>query len=177
MDSREGSFGAGLTRGRVLLDSTMHRIIRIPTHTPSPGENVNLINRLAVPAALLALLCSLTLPTTAEARSKPIQNVENAPIPDGLGMKAIGDAIIDGCSVRNWQASLVDEGHMQCTLYIRDHMAKVDIRFDTETFSITYADSDNLKYNAEKNKIHRNYNSWVQNLRGDINNALLKASR
>jgi hypothetical protein len=66
---------------------------------------------------------------------------------------------------------------MQCTLYIRDHMAKVDIRYDTSVFSITYADSDNLKYNAEKNKIHRNYNSWVQNLRGDINNELLKASR
>ena len=79
--------------------------------------------------------------------------------------------------MRNWQASLVETGHMQCTLYIRDHMAKVDITYTTEAFSITYADSDNLKYDAEKNKIHRNYNSWVQNLRGDINNELLKASR
>ncbi len=40
-----------------------------------------------------------------------------------------------------------------------------------------YADSENLDYDAEKNEIHRNYNSWVQNLRGDINNELLKASR
>lgn len=134
-------------------------------------------NRLALPAVALTLLLALLLPFDAEARSKPIQNVENAPIPAGLDMKAIGDAIIDGCSTRNWQASLVEAGHMQCTLYIRSHMAKVDIRYDTETFSITYADSDNLKYNAEKNKIHRNYNSWVQNLRGDINNELLKASR
>lgn len=131
----------------------------------------------ALPAALLALLFSLMLPMDAEARTKVIQNVENAPIPAGLSMKTIGDAIIDGCSVRNWQASEVDPGHMQCTLYIRDHMAKVDIRYDTKAFSITYADSDNLKYNAEKNKIHRNYNSWVQNLRGDISNELLKASR
>jgi hypothetical protein len=138
---------------------------------------VNLINRIATSATLLALLLAFLLPPDAEARSKPIQNVENAPIPSGLDMKAIGDAIIDGCSTRNWQASLVEAGHMQCTLYIRNHMAKVDIRYDTEKFSITYADSDNLKYDAEKNRIHRNYNSWVQNLRGDINNELLKASR
>ncbi len=135
------------------------------------------VTRLALPAALLALVVSLLLPTDAEARSKTVQNVENAPIPSGLDMKAIGDAIIDGCSTRNWQASLVEAGHMQCTLYIRDHMAKVDITYDTQTFSITYADSENLKYDAEKNRIHRNYNSWVQNLRGDINNELLKASR
>jgi hypothetical protein len=138
---------------------------------------MTILNRLAMPAILLALLLPLTVPTNAEARTRTIQNVENAPVPDGLDMKAIGDAIIDGCSTRNWQASLVEAGHMQCTLYIRDHMAKVDIRYDTEKFSITYADSDNLKYDAEKNKIHRNYNSWVQNLRGDINNELLKASR
>jgi hypothetical protein len=138
---------------------------------------VNLINRIPASAALLALLLALLLPSDADARTRTIQNVENAPIPAGLDMKAIGDAIIDGCSTRNWQASLVEAGHMQCTLYIRDHMAKVDIRYDTEAFSITYADSDNLKYDAEKNKIHRNYNSWVQNLRGDINNELLKASR
>ena len=138
---------------------------------------MTLLNRLAMPAVLLALLASLLLPADAEARTREIQNVENAPIPAGLSMKVIGDAIIDGCSVRNWQASEVEEGHMQCTLYIRDHMAKVDITYNTEAFSITYNDSDNLKYNAEKNRIHRNYNSWVQNLRGDISNALLKASR
>lgn len=130
-------------------------------------------------SALAALLLSLSplFSGDAEARTRTVENVENASIPAGLDMKTIGDAIIDGCSVRNWQASEVEPGYMQCTLYIRDHMAKVDIRFDTSAYSITYADSDNLKYNAEKNKIHRNYNSWVQNLRGDINNELLKASR
>lgn len=138
---------------------------------------MNVLNRLATVAAVITVLLSLLISAEVEARAKTIQNVENAPIPAGLDMKAIGDAIIDGCSTRNWQASLVEAGHMQCTLYIRDHMAKVDIRYDTEKYSITYADSDNLKYNAEKNKIHRNYNSWVQNLRGDINNELLKASR
>ena len=138
---------------------------------------MTLFNRLTTFAALSSIVLSLLLPADAEARTRELQNVENAPIPAGLSMKTIGDAIIDGCAVRNWQASQVEEGHMQCTLYIRDHMAKVNITYNTEAFSITYADSSNLKYNAEKNKIHRNYNSWVQNLRGDISNELLKASR
>ena len=92
-------------------------------------------------------------------------------------MEAIGSAVIDGCAVRNWVASEVGPGHMQCTLYIRSHMAKVDVRFDTKQFSITYADSDNLDYDPDDYEIHRNYNSWVQNLMGDIRTELLRAAR
>ncbi len=125
----------------------------------------------------LAILGGVTLAGDAEARTKPVENIENVPIPVGLDMKTIGNAIVDGCAVRNWVAVEVEPGHMQCQLYLRTHMAKVDIRYDTNAFSITYADSENLKYDAAKNRIHRNYNSWVQNLNGDIRNELLKASR
>lgn len=125
----------------------------------------------------LAVLGGATLGENAEARTKPVENIDNVPIPAGLDMKTIGTAIVDGCAVRNWVATEVGPGHMQCQLYLRTHMAKVDIRYDTKAFSITYADSENLKYDKEKNRIHRNYNSWVQNLNGDIRNALLKASR
>ncbi len=113
----------------------------------------------------------------AEARTREVKNIENVPVPAGLDLKTVGDAIVDGCAVRNWVAMEVEPGHMQCQLYLRTHMAKVDIRYDTSTFSITYADSENLKYDAAKNRIHRNYNSWVENLSGDIRNELLKASR
>lgn len=126
-------------------------------------------------AALVAL--ALFAASPAQARGAAIQNIENVPIPDGMSMKSIGDAIIDGCAARGWGATEVEAGHMQCTIYVRSHMAKVNINFDTETYSITYADSENLKYDAAKNTIHRNYNSWVQNLNGDLRNAMLRASR
>lgn len=125
----------------------------------------------------LAVFGGALLSNDAVARTKPVENIENVPIPNGLDLQTIGNAIVDGCAVRNWVAKEVEPGHMQCQLYLRTHMAKVDIRYDTETFSITYADSENLKYDAEKRRIHRNYNSWVQNLNGDIRNELLKASR
>jgi hypothetical protein len=131
---------------------------------------------------LLALLSAVTLvvavlfATPAEAaRVQPIENVENANVPSGLDQQAVRNAIIDGCSVRNWVAEEIEPGHMQCTVQVRKHTAKVDIRYNTENYSITYADSVELKY--KDGKIHRNYNSWVMNLNGDINNALLKASR
>jgi len=132
---------------------------------------------LGVIAAASLMLAPLWTPTGSAFAGKPIEDIENTPIPDGLDLQTIGTAVIDGCAERNWVATEVEPGHMQCTLYIRSHMAKVDVRFDTETFSITYADSDNLDYDAEDHEIHRNYNSWVQNLNGDIRTALLRASR
>ncbi len=133
--------------------------------------------RFGTVAASLLGFAVLVGPAGQAWAGAPIQDIENVPVPDGLDMSAIGTAIIDGCATRNWVASEVGPGHLQCTLYIRSHMAKVDIRYDTETFSITYADSDNLKYDAKDHEIHRNYNSWVQNLNGDIRTELLKASR
>jgi len=116
------------------------------------------------------------LPATAQAaRVEPVQNVENAPVPAGLDLTAVRNAIIDGCSVRSWVAQEVEDGMLQCTVQVRSHTAVVDISYSTENYSITYAHSVNLKY--EDGEIHRNYNSWVQNLNGDIQNALLKASR
>lgn len=126
---------------------------------------------------LAAVLATATLmPSPAEAaRVQPIENVENAPVPAGLDMQTIRNAIIDGCSTRNWVAVEIEDGYLQSTLQLRSHTAVVDINYTTTQYSITYANSVDLKY--KDGKIHRNYNSWVQNLNGDINNALLKASR
>ena len=78
-----------------------------------------------------------------------------------------------------WVMSPVEPGHATGTLYLRSHMAKVDIHYDTKGYSITYKDSSNLNYeppgseytdaSGETHKsatgeIHSNYNGWVQNL-------------
>lgn len=125
---------------------------------------------------IAALVATTLYPAPAEAaRVQPIENVENASVPAGLDMTAVRNAIIDGCSARNWVAKEIEDGELQCTVQVRSHTAVVNIGYTTENYSITYADSVNLKY--KDGKIHRNYNSWVQNLNGDIRNALLKASR
>ncbi len=133
------------------------------------------LHALAIAAVLN--LAALATPDSAAWAGKPIQDIKDVSIPAGMDMKAIGDAIIDGCAVRSWIAEEVGPGHMQCTVYVRSHMAKVNINYDTSSYSITYADSEELDYDAGDYEIHRNYNSWVQNLNGDIRTALLRASR
>ena len=56
---------------------------------------------------------------------------------------------------------LVSDDRFEASIHVRSHFAKVEIAFDTRAYSITYLDSNNLDYNAQKRKIHRNYNKWV----------------
>jgi hypothetical protein len=51
-------------------------------------------------------------------------------------------------------------------------MAEALIAFDTKSFSVTYVDSSELRYNATEKTIHRKYNQWVANLITDINTAI-----
>ena len=57
-------------------------------------------------------------------------------------------------------------GLVRGTLNLRTHQAVVDIPYDTQRFSIRYVSSSNLDYDGRV--IHRNYNSWVQNLQNAI---------
>jgi hypothetical protein len=57
---------------------------------------------------------------------------------------------------------------VQGTLNLRSHTAVVTIPFSTKSYSILYKESTNLKYDAEKQTIHGNYNGWVQRLDNEI---------
>ena len=65
-----------------------------------------------------------------------------------------------------WRMEPQGPGLMRGMLNLRTHQAVVDIPYDTQRFSIRYASSSNLDYDGRS--IHRNYNSWVQNLQNAI---------
>ena len=67
-----------------------------------------------------------------------------------------------------WHIKTISPGLLEARLPIRTHLAVTSIRFDTQTFSITYKDSMNLKYDANNRTIHSNYVGWVQNLQNAI---------
>ena len=120
-------------------------------------------------AALLgALLSFLLISTSANAKRPLILNIENSPInsTQELTVDDVERAIIEGARVRGWQPRVVEPGHIEAVLYIRSHVATVDIYFGTTSYSINYKDSVNLDY--KDGRIHRNYNKWVQNLNSDI---------
>lgn len=56
----------------------------------------------------------------------------------------------------------MEPGYIVGTLKLRSHVAVVDIRHTTKSYSITYKDSTNLDYDGTN--IHRNYNGWISNL-------------
>ncbi|MEX1994577.1 MAG: hypothetical protein WD929_07945 [Steroidobacteraceae bacterium] len=110
------------------------------------------------------------------ARDEPVQNRDNIPISwiaEGQPeLDKIQRAIIAGCAQRGWQCRATKPGEIRAVLHVRQHMAEARIAFNTESFSITYVNSTELRYNAAKNTIHRKYNLWVTNLITDINGAI-----
>ena len=99
--------------------------------------------------------------TVAHARTE-IVDLNDVPIPAGLDLHAITNAISSGVTDRRWTPKVVGPGHVEAHLHIRSHIAIVDITFDESAYSITYKDSQNLDY--KNGRIHRNYTRWAANL-------------
>ncbi|RCK51674.1 hypothetical protein TH25_08260 [Thalassospira profundimaris] len=114
--------------------------------------------------SILGLVTLLVVACTA-----PIMQVESQPFPDDtqkLTMDQLQDAIIKAASSREWTVKKISTGKLMATYAPRDHVAKVEIDFSQQEFSILYVDSTNLKYSG--GTIHKNYNRWVNNLKVDI---------
>ncbi len=114
---------------------------------------------------LTMALCASML-FVAGCKRAPVYNVMNAPIADTTSTKlstdSIEKAIVSAGAGLGWKIHKVQEGIMEGVLDIRVHRAVINIAYDSETYSISYKDSTNLKYDGTK--IHRNYNNWIHNL-------------
>jgi len=108
-------------------------------------------------------------------RIAPIYNVTGDTITSSkanLTMDDVSKAIVRAGGSLGWQMTPAGRGHMVGTLNLRNHVAVVDITYDTKSFAIAYKDSTNLEYNKDTSEIHKNYNGWVQNLENGIRTQL-----
>lgn len=115
--------------------------------------------KVIIPAALAFLLIACA--------GQPIHNVDNAPINSSntnYDLSDVTKAIQRAGVGLGWQMKEETPGHIVGKLYLRSHVAVVDITYTLDDYSINYKDSQNLKYNPSNNTIHRNYNGWIQNL-------------
>lgn len=114
--------------------------------------------------AMLAAAAALVL--GACATGQPIYNVTEAPIVLSPGktatMQQVQTAILRAGTRLGWQLQQEGPGKMSGRLTLRQHLAVVDILYNTKTYSINYRDSSGL--DARDGTIHRNYNGWIQNL-------------
>lgn len=104
----------------------------------------------------------------AGCRSAPLYNVERSSfnVSEQKSMTEITEAIQRAGTRLGWQMNVERPGLMIGTLNLRSHQAVVEIPYDTTGFAITYRDSTDLDYDGTA--IHKNYNSWIQNLEREI---------
>jgi hypothetical protein len=124
------------------------------------------ISKLAVYFAMAVVLA-----VSLGCAPQPVRNVTNAPVVTSTKTPSIGEvgeAIKRAGVGLGWAMREQQPGKIVGTLVLRTHTAVVNIDYDTASYSINYADSSELKYDAAKGTIHKNYNSWVQNLNNAI---------
>jgi len=119
------------------------------------------------------LLMCLTLVPLQFVQAAEVLNLDDVAVPvklDGSrhSAKEVQTAIINACRARGWTPRLEGNTIVASILVRGKHYAEVGITYDANKYSIRYRDSRDLKYNAEKNSIHRNYNNWVARLSGTI---------
>ena len=105
---------------------------------------------------------------------QPIQNVNDATVVSTSPVKIaqVKSAIMVAGTSLGWKMAEVNPGLIQGTLILRKHTAVVDIPYSAAKYSIVYKSSINL--DEKDGQIHKNYNSWVQNLSKKIGTELLK---
>lgn len=134
----------------------------------------------SITASLLLIVIAFSTQLAGISRDEPIRNPTDIPISwTGEGkptIELIQRAIIAGCAQRGWMCQAIKPGEIRAVLLVRKHMAEALISFDTESFSVTYVNSTELRYDAAENTIHRKYNQWVANLIMDINGAIAMAA-
>jgi len=94
-----------------------------------------------------------------------VQNIEDQPIAankPSVTLDEIGKAIIRAGDSINMQMKQVRPGLISATYTARELSAVMEVKYDTKQYSITYKDSQNLKYDGTH--IHSRYNQWVRNL-------------
>lgn len=126
--------------------------------------------------AFIIIILSLLL---ISCRTTSILNIENEPFSLSSTQKSdlasITHNIIKAGDGLGWKMTKIKPGHIVATLYLRKHMAKVDITYSNERYSISYKDSRELKYDGDS--IHSNYNGWVQNLSNAISTQVYNSTQ
>lgn len=94
----------------------------------------------------------------------------SASIPDDQKMTStqVRDAILIAMSEEGWSAIEVNLGVFEATKSVGLQSAVVYIAYGYKGFSIEYADSTNMQYNAENDTISVAYKTWVYALYSSI---------
>lgn len=99
----------------------------------------------------------------------PMMNFVDQPVPRGMTMAKMEKCITKAGVELGWKMNKTKAGVFEATLYQREHTAVVTVTYSTSAYSIVYKSSSAGLYADENGKIHKRYNTWVNNLDRQIN--------
>lgn len=128
-------------------------------------KRIIMFRKLVVGLALVFLLSGCTTIPMPSYVNQPIAS-SNYSLESNT-MESVEKSIVRAGVSLGWIVKKRSDGELAATLNIRSHQLSILITHDTETLSVQYLDSKNLKY--KNGKIHRQYANWVTNLIRTIN--------
>ena len=121
------------------------------------------------------LLLGVAFAILAGCNAVPIRNIADAPVVTGSGKPATAEqvrgAIVSAGNGLGWTMTPTTPGLVTGHLALRGHSAIIEARYTRSTYSLLYKDSSNLGHQGDQ--IHKNYNSWIENLNRDIRAKLM----
>ncbi|ODN42760.1 hypothetical protein [Piscirickettsia litoralis] len=116
----------------------------------------------------LKLLLIATLVAVVAGCSTTLYNVNNHPVPNSITSPQMKKAILTAGGQIGWKMTEVKPGLIKATYAQGKHLAVVNIKYSTQSFSITRANSAGFEYDAKNSTIRRHYNWWISNLEKKI---------
>lgn len=114
-------------------------------------------------AALLISACSTGM-NTMDLQTPFSTSTSNATL------SSVGRTIITASAFKGWNVRSQSPGQIIASRHHAGHVAKVKITYTTDSFTISYLDSDNFGYHD--GSISSLYDDWVEELRDEIKNRL-----
>lgn len=127
---------------------------------------------------LLPLLLLPVLLLLMAFREAPLVDPQPIAVPSKVGdAKAVEKVVKQALIKREWLITADEPGKLAATYARRDFSVTIGIGYDRKQIQIRYVDSNGLKYEVKNGQryIHKNYNSWIQNLITDISGNLTLA--
>jgi hypothetical protein len=125
----------------------------------------------------LALFATLALVLAAPqvlAGGRPVPIVEQIDVPlNWLGgppgsLDVVRKAVLMSLAATGWEPTLVAPDKIRAVRKGGDWRCEIEASFDNRSFSLRYASSEHLDYDAGRHLIHRNFNPWLVKIRDKI---------
>lgn len=121
----------------------------------------------------LSVICTLLL--TGCGNVIPYEEV-HTDLVGSYTLSNVEKAILTAGRARQWVMKVEEPGVIEGTLHVRSHMAVIKVTYTTQSYTIGYVDSENLKMRTSEAgtplMISANFMKWIRTLDKDIQRQL-----